>query len=721
MRVHELAKELRLQSKDVLDKLKSLGHDAKGHMSKLEDNVVISVRKSFKAAKSAESPPAVVVAQTEQAAALAPLPEEVLEEEVPKKDLAKIVGGDGKDKKHHVKPVSAKEIPENKAAKQPLKAPEPAAQAVVAPRSVEIHSPIVVKDLAEKLGLKPNELIAKLMGLGVFASINQRLDDETAMRVAKQYACELAISKQAEESSKREMTTEFEVSTDRPEDLKPRSPIVTFMGHVDHGKTSLLDYIRKTKVTAKEAGGITQHIGAYEVSIPAGKITFLDTPGHKAFTAMRARGAKITDVVVLVVAADDGVMPQTKEAIDHCQDAKVPIVVAVNKADLPNAAPEKVRRQLAELGLQPEEWGGQTIFIDVSAKTGQGVDHLLEMLALQAEIMELKANPNRPAHGVVIEAKLTRGRGATVTTLVKNGTLRVGDPILCGMHAGKVKALIDDRGNAVKEAGPAMPVEVLGLGGVPEAGVEMFVTKNEKEANTLAELRQSKDREKTWGSVKHTTLEDLYREIVEGEIKELKLVIKSDVQGSVEALVKSLEDQSGKKVAVKVIHAMVGDVSETDVMLASASNAVIIAFHCKTDAKIKDMAKKEGVEIRFYNIIYDVVEDVRKAMEGLLEPKIEEIVIGHAQVRQVFNVSKAGKVAGCMVKDGKILRNAKVRLLRNGAAVYQGEINSLKRFKDEVKEVKTDFECGIKLANCDDIAEGDVIEAYQIQKTAQLL
>ncbi len=739
MRVHELAKELGISSKEMLDRLQKLGHKPKGPMSSLEEKVVEQVRAKVSAPKAKEKR-----APKQETPAVTPLPEitvpeiaapsaeiiskeEELEEEVPKKDLAKIVG-DTKDKKHlrDKPPVSAKESHKPDAEdKEPPKIQKITPQVtstVLGKKTLELRSPVVVKDLAEKLGLKPNELIAKLISLGVFASINQNLDEETANRVAHEYGCELVIAKKEPQSSvKQEISSEFQVESDKPEDLLPRSPIATFMGHVDHGKTSLLDYIRKTRVTAKEAGGITQHIGAYEVAIPKGKITFLDTPGHKAFTAMRARGAKITDIVVLVVAADDGVMPQTKEAIDHCRDASVPIMVAVNKADLPNAAPEKVRRQLAELGLQPEEWGGETIFVDVSAKSGQGIDHLLEMLVLQAELLELKANANRSANGVVIEAKLTKGRGPAVTVLVKNGTLKVGDPILCGVHSGKVKALVNDAGEAVRQAGPSTPVEILGLDGVPEAGAEFYVTRDEKEAKVLSEVRKAQNREKSWGEVKHTTLEDLYREIVEGEVKELKLIIKGDVQGSVEALVKSLEDLAAKKVAVKVVHAMVGDISETDVMLASASNAVILGFHCKTDAKIRDIAKKEAVEIRTYNIIYDAVEDIRKAMEGMLEPKLEEIVIGHAHVRQIFDLSKAGKIAGCLVKDGKIVRNGKVRLLREGQTIYQGEINALKRFKEEVKEVKVDFECGIKLAGWDDIAVGDIIEAFIIEKTAQVL
>ena len=734
MRVHELAKELGVSSKEILERLKVLGHATKGHMSNLEANVVTLVRAKVSKPKGKEKaapkplPTPVGAEPDKPLGALETISkEEELEGEVPKKDLAKIVG-ETKDKKLHREktPISAKEFvkpgTQDKVPSRVAKTTPVATATVLEKKSVELRSPVVVKELAEKLGLKPNELIAKLISLGVFASINQNLDEETAGRVAHEYGCDLiVIRKEQQTLAKPEMSSEFQVAVDRPQDLVPRSPIVTFMGHVDHGKTSLLDHIRKTRVTAGEAGGITQHIGAYEVKIPKGKITFLDTPGHKAFTAMRARGAKITDIVVLVVAADDGVMPQTKEAIDHCREAKVPIMVAVNKKDLPNAAPEKVRRQLAELGLQPEEWGGDTIFVDVSAKTGQGVDQLLEMLVLQAEIMELRANPDREANGVVIEAKLTKGRGPAVTILVKNGTLKIGDPILCGMHSGKVKALMSDTGQTVHDAGPSTPAEVLGLEGVPDAGAEFYVTSSEKEAKLLSELRQAQSREKSWGSVKHTTLEDLYREIVEGEVKELKLIIKGDVQGSVEALVKSLEELGTKKAAVKVIHAMVGDVSETDVMLASASNAVIIGFHCKTDAKVRDLAKREAVEIRMYNIIYDAVEEIRKAMEGMLEPKVEEVVIGHAQVRQVFRITKAGVVAGCMVKDGKIIRNGKVRLLRDGKVIYQGEINALKRFKEEVKEVKTDFECGIKLAGWEDIVEGDILEAYLIEKTAQVL
>ncbi|HRZ86898.1 MAG TPA: translation initiation factor IF-2 [bacterium] len=733
MRVHELAKELGIPSKDLIEKLKSLGHDVKGHMSSLDEKIIALARQS-----AAAHPPAAPAAEAKKegpaAHPHAPAKPKAVKKEKAAEPAASKAAEPAHEapKKHHKEPhakehaaAHPKEIPA--AAAQPPVAEPPAAEpaAPAAPPQltvVDVAFPISVKDLAEKLHCKSNELIMKLMSKGVFASINQALDLKTANAVAVGYGVELT-QKEAEKVLEDKIHEELfvPIEKDDAKDLVPRWPIVTFMGHVDHGKTSLLDYIRKTKVTAGESGGITQHIGAYEVVTPRGHITFLDTPGHKAFTAMRARGANVTDITVLVVAADDGVMPQTIEAIDHSQAANVPLIVAVNKIDLPTAAPDKIKRKLAEKGLSAEDWGGQTIFCEVSAKTGQGVDNLLEMILLQAEIMELKANPNRRAHGIVIEAKTSKGRGIVTTVLVKNGTLTIGDPIFCDKYSGRVRALFNDRGQHVRKAGPAVPVEVMGLDGVPEAGAEFLVTKTEREAKELSEMRQHKSREESWGAYKHTTLEDLYREIVEGKTKDLRLIVKGDVQGSLEALNKSLEELSTKEVAVKVISSGTGDVSETDVMLAAASNAVIVGFHVKADGKIKEVAGKEGVEIRTYSIIYDVVEDVKKAMEGMLEPKTEEVVMGHAIVKQVFNITKVGKIAGCFVKDGRILRSAKVRILRDGKPVHEGELVSLKRFKDEVKEVKCDFECGIRVGQFDGWQENDIVEAYMLEVTARKL
>jgi translation initiation factor IF-2 len=500
-----------------------------------------------------------------------------------------------------------------------------------------------------------------------------------------------------------------------------RSPVVTFMGHVDHGKTSLLDFIRKTRVADKEKGGITQHIGAYEVKLKNGSVTFLDTPGHEAFTAMRARGANATDVVVLVVAADDGVMPQTKEALDHARAAGVTIVVALNKCDLPSANVEKVKGQLSQLGLTPEDWGGKTITVLVSAKTGQGVDTLLEMLLLESELLELKANPHLRARGVVIEGKLSSGQGPVATILVKNGTLRLSDMILSGMHYGRVKAMLNDKGERITEAGPSKPVSILGLSGVPMAGDEFFSVKDEKKARTLSILKQDEERAKKIASSKRITLEDFYKKMKEGGIKELSILLKGDVQGSIEALEKSLLDLSAKDVRVNVVHADVGNINESDIMLALASNAVVIGFNIKVDEKAEAIAAKEGVEIKLYGIIYEAIQDVLAAMEGLLEPYSKEVFVGRALVKQVFNVTKAGTIAGCMVVKGKIARSGIVKLIRDKTVVYEGRIASLKRFKDDVKEAAEGFECGIGLEKHNDIKEGDVIELYQIEKVARRL
>ena len=503
--------------------------------------------------------------------------------------------------------------------------------------------------------------------------------------------------------------------------LAARPPVVTFMGHVDHGKTSLLDFIRKTRVADKEKGGITQHIGAYEVKFKNGSVTFLDTPGHEAFTAMRARGANATDIVVLVVAADDGVMPQTKEALDHARAAGVQIVVAINKCDLPSANIEKVKGQLSQLGLTPEDWGGKTIAIQVSAKTGEGVDTLLEMLLLEAELLELKANPHLRARGVVIEGKLSSGQGPVATVLVKNGTLRVGDMVLTGMHYGRIKAMMDHTGKRIDEAGPAKPVSILGLSGVPMAGDEFFSVKDEKKARTLSMLKQDEARVRKLKTSQRVTLEDFYKQLKEGIAKELTIVLKGDVQGSVEALKKSLIDLSAKDVKVDIVHADVGNINESDIMLALASNAVVIGFNVKVDEGAQELAAKEGIEIKSYGIIYEAIQDVMAAMEGLLEPYSKEVFVGRASVKQVFKVTKAGTIAGCTVVKGKITRSGIAKLIRDKAVIYEGKIGGLKRFKDDAREVAEGFECGIGLDRHDDIKVGDLIEVYQIEKVARRL
>jgi translation initiation factor IF-2 len=503
--------------------------------------------------------------------------------------------------------------------------------------------------------------------------------------------------------------------------VEKRAPVVTFMGHVDHGKTSLLDYIRKTMVTKGEKGGITQHIGAYKVDTDHGSVTFLDTPGHAAFTAMRARGAHATDVVVLVVAADDGVMPQTKEAIDHARAADVPIVVAINKCDLPDANPDKVKRGLQVEDLTTENWGGKTTMVEVSAKTGEGVDTLLELLMLESELLELKANTKLRARGTVIESKKTPGQGVVATLLVQNGTLRPGDIVLCGDNYGKVKAMINDRGERVNEALPSTPVEVLGLQGVPAAGDEFFVVKDEKKAKTLCSLKQSETRKEKMAESKRITLEDFHSYVVEGTVKELKIVLKADVQGSAEALKQSFEELKTEEVKTSIIHSAAGNINESDIMLAMVSNGVIIGFSVKVDPQAEELAKAEKVDIHLYDIIYEAIADIKASLEGLLEPEEKEVFQGRAEVREVFVTSKAGKVAGCSVIKGVIHRKDRVKLKRGGEVVFDGEINDLKRFKDDVKDVKEGFECGISIRGFNDIRKNDIIEAYIIEKVARRL
>ncbi|WP_297445604.1 translation initiation factor IF-2 [Desulfurobacterium sp.] len=584
-------------------------------------------------------------------------------------------------------------------------------------KTVIVPEVISVRELAEKMGEDPNKLIADLISLGKFVTINQAIDFETVSKLVEKYGKVAKLEGAEEEEAVLE--AELEETEDKPEDLKPRPPVVTVMGHVDHGKTTLLDYIRNTKVAEREAGGITQHIGAsiVEVDTTEGKkrITFLDTPGHEAFTAMRARGAQVTDIAVLVVAADDGVMPQTIEAINHAQAAGVPIIVAINKIDKPGANPDRVKQELTQHGLIPEDWGGTTIMVPVSAKTGEGVDELLEMIALQAELMELKANPNKKARGVVLEAKLDKQRGPVATLLVQSGTLKVGDPIVAGLYAGKIRAMFDDKGKPVKEAGPSMAVEILGLEDVPLAGDKFYVVKDEKTARKIAEKRQELARESALEKEKRVSLEDLFAQIQEGEVKELNIVLKADAQGSIEAIRKSLEELSTDEVKVKIIHAGVGPITENDVMLAAASNAIIVGFNVRPDSAARKAAEREKVDMRTYRVIYDIVDEVKKAMQGLLQPEEKEVYLGSAEVRATFKVPKVGTVAGCYVKDGVIRRNANVRLVRDGVIIYDGKIASLKRFKDDVREVQAGYECGLGLENFNDIKVGDVVECYTIE------
>ncbi|HHW02813.1 MAG TPA: translation initiation factor IF-2 [Thermoanaerobacterales bacterium] len=654
LRVYELAKQLGVSSKKLITILEELGITVKNHMSTLEDDT-------------------------------AQLIVDIINEE----------SGKGKSKANKIEDVATKE--------KPIKKDEE----VQAPKKKVITIPerISVKELGQAIDIEPVQIIKKLMDFGLMVNINAEIDFESAKKLVEEFGFE------AEQEKKQYIDEQPEEDEDTG-DIRPRPPVVTVMGHVDHGKTSLLDAIRQTNVTAHEAGGITQHIGASQVEVNGKSIVFLDTPGHEAFTAMRARGAKVTDIAILVVAADDGVMPQTVEAINHAKAAGVPIIVAVNKIDKPNANPERVKQQLAEYNLIPEEWGGDTIFVNVSAKTKTGVDQLLEMILLVAEMAELKANYSSRAKGVIIEAKLDKGRGPVATVLVQKGILKVGNSVVAGTAYGKIRALFDSRGKKIKSAGPSIPVEVLGLSEVPYAGDILRVVDNEKEAKSIAESRKIVQKEAEYVTPQKISLNQLFEKMQKGEVKELNIILKADVQGSIEALKQALEKCSTSEVQVKIIHGGVGAINESDVMLAAASNAIIIGFNVRPDSNAKKIAEKEHIDIRTYRIIYDVIDDIQAAMKGMLEPEFEEVVLGRAEVRALFRVPTIGVVAGCFVTEGKISRSAHIRVLRQGVVVHEGRIASLKRFKDDVREVVSGYECGIGLEKFNDIKEQDVLEAF---------
>ncbi|MEI2636162.1 MAG: translation initiation factor IF-2 [Methylotenera sp.] len=580
---------------------------------------------------------------------------------------------------------------------------------------VMVPETITVADLAHKMSVKAAEVIKALMGMGMMVTINQVLDQETAIILVEE------MGHKAQAAAANDPETFLEEAEHIEAVLEPRPPVVTVMGHVDHGKTSLLDYIRRSRVASGEAGGITQHIGAYHVETPRGMVTFLDTPGHEAFTAMRARGAKATDVVILVVSADDGVMPQTIEAIHHAKAAGVPLVVAINKIDKPEAQPERVKMELVNHEVVPEEFGGDTMFREVSAKTGKGIDELLEAVLLQAEILELKAPKNTPAKGLVIEGRLDKGRGPVTTVLVQSGMLKRGDMILAGTTFGRVRAMLDETGNDIKEAGPSIPVEILGLSDVPSAGEEVIVLNDERKAREIANFRAGKFRDVKLAKQQAAKLENMFDQMAEGEVQTLNLIIKSDVQGSYEALATSLQKLSTSEVKVNIIHTGVGAISESDVNLASASNAVLIGFNVRADAGSRKLIDNLGVDVRYYNIIYEAVDEVKAALGGMLAPEQKENMIGTVEVREVFRISKVGAIAGCYVQDGVIKRNSKVRVLRNNVIIHTGELDSLKRFKDDVKEVKNSFECGLSLKNFNDIEVGDILEVYEVVEVARTL
>jgi len=576
-------------------------------------------------------------------------------------------------------------------------------------RRIKIDEAIVISELAKRMGIKANEVIKKLMALGVMASLNQAIDFETAAVVASEFNYEVERVTFEEE-------TLICHEEDDPEKLKPRPPVVTIMGHVDHGKTSLLDAIRQTNVIDGEAGGITQHIGAYDVTLKNGQIVFLDTPGHEAFTAMRARGAEITDLVVLVVAADDGVMPQTVEAIHHAKAAGVPIMVAINKIDKPEADPDRVQRELAEHGLTPEAWGGDTIFVKEKKKKRKGIEELLEMILLQADVLELKANPDKLARGHVIEAKLDPGRGPVATVLVQGGTLRAGDPVICGQYYGKVRAMINDRGERLDSAGPSVPVEIQGLSGVPMAGDDFMALADEKVAKQVSFHRAQKQRVRELAQSSRLTLEKYYEQMKGGLVKDLNLIIRADVQGSVEALTEAIQKIESSEVKIHIIHSATGAITESDIMLATVSNAIVIGFNVRPNPKVRDLANEQNVDIRFYDVIYNALNDIKGAMAGLMEPTYEEHFIGRAEAREIFNIPKVGTIAGCYVTEGKMERNRPVRLLRDGVVIYNGKIASLRRFKDDVKEVQSGYECGLGIENFNDVKVNDVIECYEIEE-----
>ncbi len=599
------------------------------------------------------------------------------------------------------KPEEAEEEKKEKKKKAKEKKPEPSL-----PKKIKLEgNTITVNELSKLSGIKAVDLIGKLMELGIMANINQSIDTETAALILGEFGIEVEVVKVDIE---KELLKE---EPDTPDKLKPRPPVVTVMGHVDHGKTTLLDAIRQTRVAEQEAGGITQHIGAYLVEKDGNKICFIDTPGHESFTQMRARGAQVTDIVVLVVAADDGVMPQTVEAINHAKNADVPIVVAINKIDKPNADPEKVKRQLSEHGIIPEEWGGHNLFVEISAKRRQGIEELLEAILLQAEMLDLKANPDKPGRGIIIESKLDKGKGPVGTVIVKEGSIKVGDYFVAGDSYGRVRSMFDDMGRRVKKAGPSTPVEIVGFSEVPEAGEKLYVVENEDVAKKLAEVRAEKKKKEVPQAV---SLEDLFKKLEAGELKELQIVLKSDVLGTLQALEDSLTKLSTDKVKVRIIHKGVGAITESDIALAKAAGGIVIGFNVRPTPKAKEIMEQDKIDVRLYSVIYELLDDVKKAMKGLLEPKKREEIVGIAEVRKVFKISRLGTVAGCYVKDGKVLRNANVRLVRDGVVIYDGEVASLKRFKDDVKEVPAGYECGLMIKDYNDIKEGDELEIYRI-------
>ena len=759
MRVFELAKKLGITNKELMTLLGRLHLKVATHMSSLDEAVVAKVRATLKPAPKAGKKPA--VSPRKQTAPVAKLAAPVAKPTVPvakpPAPIAKPTAPVAKPPAPVAKPpapiakppapVAKPTAPVTKPAapvakpvapvtkpvapltpapsistpkKEPMPAAVPTEAVAVATeplplKPLSIKIPLTVKELGEKLSVSPSDVIKRLLGMKILMTINQLLTEETVEKLLKLYGYQYQRMPTVEEQIEAMHDLEDKVN------LKARPPVVTLMGHVDHGKTSLLDAIRQTKVVEGEAGGITQHIGAYRVSLPRGVIAFLDTPGHEAFTAMRARGAHVTDIVILVVAADDGVMPQTVEAIDHAKAAEATIVVALNKIDKPSANPDRVKKQLMELGLNPEDWGGKTIVVPVSAKAGTGIDQLLEMLLLEAELLELKADPTKPARGIVLEAKLSKGGGPVAHILVQNGTLHVGDVLVSGPYWGRVRAMLDERGHRLKEAAPSTPVELLGLNGVPKAGDSFLVVPDERQAREIVTRRQEELQGAKATTRRVITLEEFHQQLEAGRVKSLNLILKADVQGSVEALRDSLMKILSDEVSLKILHAGVGDVTEPDVLLAEASNAVVIGFHIGMTPEAEVLAKQEQVDVRLYRIIYEAVGDIRAALEGLLEPHLVETVVGRAKVLQVFKVSKSGTIAGCQVLKGKIVRGTVGRVIRGDQKLFQGKISSIKRFKDDVREVTEGLQCGLSVAGWSDFQPDDLIEAVEVESVAQKL
>ncbi len=685
-RVYEIAKDLSKSNKEMVDIISAMGIEIRSHMSVLSEEEIKKITKHVapkkEEAKKDDKPGAVKAAV------------------VPAKKPTKSAG--------RTKQIIRKNYrDEAKAAEKELEE-----AGIQGPKAIVINVPITVAGLADQISKSASDIIMKLMRLGIMANINQNIDEDTVIILAEDLGVNIEIGHVAEDI----VEEGLDLHEDKEEELRPRSPIITVMGHVDHGKTSLLDAIRKTNITATESGGITQHIGASEVYVGDKKIVFLDTPGHEAFTAMRARGAHVTDIAVLVVAADDSVKPQTIEAISHAKAANVPVIVAINKIDKPGADITRVKQDLTEQGVLIEEWGGDTICVPVSAKTREGIDTLLEMILLQAEILELKANPHRLASGTVIEARLDKAKGPVATLLVLNGSMQIGMAVVVGTTSGKIRAMNNFKGLPIKKAGPATAVEILGLNDVPEAGDEFHIVKDEKMARDIAGKRQIKVREESMAKNASVTLQELFDKIQVGEIKELNLIIKGDVQGSVGALIQSLEKLTNENVKVKIIHSGVGTVTESDIMLALTSKAIIIGFNVRQNTAMQQMADREKIEIRNYRVIYEVINDIEAAMRGMLDPIFKEVVQGKAEVRSTFKVPGAGLIAGAYVLEGKVQRNASIRVVRDGIVVHEGKISSLKRFKDDAREVLSGFECGIGVENFNDLKEGDIIEAFKMEE-----